>query len=507
MATVTLQGLPAEMIHEIFKHLDVDDHRTLRLANRHLGSIANEYALKNVTFCTCKRDFDMLRELMKQPNLLRHIQSLIYVVDTLSLERQTLEMYTRAVERDDILTVSVGKWFGRETGPPPKPLTPAELKQNFDRYTQFYNEQEDILVNQHDHQVLKELFAKLPNLKSINVSSDDETASIKNSPFKDGCRKVCDGRFVDGRMSTRHLQAMLKAIQASGVRLQTFRCYSVHYDIFDLPSFGLHSIVDLLGNITYFELGIEAVEDAHLPIGMDDPHEIFGDLLECNKTMKSGTLQRILGSMPNLVTLRLSFVEYHGESQGSFPPPAFLQHVLPRRAKWPKLKEFLISNVMTDRQPLAKFLQRHRETLKCVRLDQIRLATTSWMKLLPMLRKLFVGSGIDVAITDFIMSVSETEDGTTVPEMWELGHPDWDFVRHQFGMPENTDSNQLGNAVKKYITLKTKQECPLREDNMHFWETEDEDDDDYFSDEEIEDEVFWEDELEDELPDLIPMDY
>ncbi|KAM7191658.1 hypothetical protein V8F33_008754 [Rhypophila sp. PSN 637] len=505
MASTTLQGIPVEMIHEVCGHLEFQDLRTLRRVNRYFCAIASSHTLKRIKFCMCKRDLDMLRQITNNPLYASYIQGLVYVVDTLSLERQTFEMYARAIERNEMIKRHIGGYVSRaRVLSPPRTYLPSEIRELHRRYTQFFEQQQDILHTRRDFEVIKEVISKLPNLKEISVSSDGEIAKVKKSPFVD-CKKVCDGRFVGDRMSTRHLEVMLKGIKAAGTQLQTMRVSSVYHTCLDPTTFGLHSIADQLGNMTHFDLAIQAVEESHMPmplaLGSDDPFDISDQLSECNKTMQAGGLRRVLERMPNLIFLRLAFIELHSALPGTFEAPAILQHVMPHDAHWPKLKCLSLSNLMTERQYIVKLLARHKDTLQFFRLDQMRLLSTSWMVTLPMLRKLFFGTQMAALVTDFIISVSE--DGNKKPEAWQLGNPEYD-----------SEHNDLGDAVTLYITSKKKQECPLTEDNMFALEEWDEDDEvdvfgsvlfDDWMDEEDE---LWEDELEDddELPDLIPID-
>ncbi|KAK4210515.1 hypothetical protein QBC37DRAFT_428571 [Rhypophila decipiens] len=507
MASATLPGLPVEMIHEVCGHLEFQDQGTLRRVNRFFCAIASSHTLKRIKFCMCKRDLDMLRQITNNPLYASYIQDLIYVVETLSLEPQTFEMYARAIEHDEMIKRHIGDYIPRvRAGSPPRTYLPSEIRELHRRYTQFFEQQQDILHNRRDFEVIKEVIAKLPNLKEISVSSDGEIAKVKKSPFVD-CKKVCDGRFVSDRISTRHLEVMLKGVKAAGTQLQTMRVSSVYHTCLDPATFGLHSIADQLRNMTHFDLAIQAVEESHMPmplaLGRDDPFDISNQLSECNKTMQAGGLRRVLESMPNLIFLKLTFIEFHSAIPGTFNAPATLQHIMPQDAHWPKLKCLGLSNIMTERQYIVKLLARHKDTLFSFRLDQMRLSSTSWIVTLPMLRKLFAGARMAALVTDFIISVSE--DGDKKPEAWQLGNPEYD-----------SEVNELGVAVSRYITSKKKQECPLTEDNM--WEFEEWDEDDevdvfgsvLFDDWMDEDELWgdWEDEPDDDddLPDLIPID-
>ncbi|KAK4210827.1 hypothetical protein QBC37DRAFT_428068 [Rhypophila decipiens] len=460
----TLETLPTEMVREIFLHVDDPDLCNLRLVSRYIGEVASTIFMEEIGFCMAKQDFDMLGALADHPVYPNHIASLVYFVDTLSLEPQTLEMYTAAIKGTE-------KMMSQFPDPDPA-LTEAQLLEHYNRYQQFYREQDDILSSDRDYEVLKEVISKLPNLREVSVSSDDEFSFQQNSPFK-SCRHSGVGDFAYNRASVRHLRAILSGVQAAGTKLKAIRAGLIHHEFFDEAKFGLHSMIDLLGNITWFDMVIEATGEMDWDIGHENPDEIAAEIALCRAVMSKRVLRRILDAMPNIVSLRLELVEIHSQPTGANVYPAALRDIVPLDKKWPNLKYFTISNVETDRQELGNFLVRHKETLKSYALEQIGLASTSWIELLSYLKSNFADTKVQPLIADLI--VGKSEDGLDTLEMWDL-----------FMSDPPSDINSLQAAVHDYLTSSMECPCPLRDDNMWSTDAEFDDHDDEFDDDDDE---------------------
>lgn len=457
---MTLETLPTEMIREIFGHLEDGDIRSLRLFSRSIGAIADSLALKQINFCMFKPDFSNLLAIAQHPIYHNHVISLMYVVEMLTLERQTLEMYTRAIRADEKLNERM-KEAGSQHRRFWEPVwTDAEVLADFRRYDDLWQAQNDILTNNLDYKVLEEAITMLPNLKEIAISRGN---NLRILPYDQhphsSCRRVHDGEYNDGRASTRHFRAVLKAVQAAGTRLHAIRAIEVHNEILDETKFGLHNMTDLLGDVTYFELAIEANEERpSRDTGPQRLADVEREIEECRAMVQTHVLRRILDCMPLLATLKLFFVECHDFFHDPFPSPAILSDVIPAVRTWNNLKVVEISNVETDRQELVRFFARHKESLMSILLDRVTLATSSWQQLLPSLRSVLFGTNIVPSITGSI--VGRSEDGLETLENWWLGGGDYD----EPGQP-----TPLGLTVTEYLTCPEDNpgmNCPLTEDNM-----------------------------------------
>ncbi|GAB1315440.1 hypothetical protein MFIFM68171_05650 [Madurella fahalii] len=449
-----LDKLPTEILFEITAQLEITDVRKLRLVNRTIGAIADRIALKEICFTMCKQDFVMIREIMKNPVYAAHVTRLAYVVQMLTMERQTLQMYTNAIRKKRRSDEELHKKHPHLFERPPDRMTKREILDHYNRYLRLYEDQDEILTNELDYEVLKEVIAKLPNLRDVVVSDCNELRIIKKPHIKSHW-ELHSGKFDDGKASTRHLRAILKGVEESKTQLQSIRAALIYLDILNETQFGLHSMAsDLLENLTTFQLMLLAVEEREGGWLGEDPVDITNQIAQCRALVHKGALRRILDRMPNLVELDIQFFEAHCQIKGTFPSPAALRDVIPLDRVWPRLKTFSISGVETERQEIASFLVRHKQSLESFDLCYIRLTSTSWYKLLPYLKSQFCGTQLkDARLLDSI--IGRSEDMLQLPEAWSLGHPDHD-----------ERPNRIGAAVTKYLLSPRKRRCPLRDDNM-----------------------------------------
>lgn len=477
-----LERLPTEILYHIISELTVTDARTLRLVNRSIGAVANSVAFKELCFTMRKDDFDIVRAIAKNPSYATHITSLAYVVDVLNLERQTLSMFTDAVRRQERMDAKLHRRLPELFQLPRPKMRKTGIQENYNRYLRLYEEQEDIIANNRDFALLEELTPKLPNLRGIVMSDVNELRIIhKTRPVpKRDITKLYTGTYNDGAASARHLRALLKGVEKAGTRLESIQASLVHRSILDETQFGLHSISPgLLEHLTTLKLVFVAVEEEEDSGMRVQDQDFLPQLAECRALMQKGTLRRTLDKMPNLVDLDIGLAQFDLLPSGTFPSPAYLGDIIPLDRVWPKLKRFSISNVETERQQIAGFLVRHKNSLESFGLGFIRLTSTSWRKLLPDLKSQFRDGGRlkSARLLDEILGKSE--DGFGHSEGWYLGHP------------VDGEPNPLRKAVTKYLLSPRKRRCPLNEEEEEddsYDSSEDEDDSEDASDDSSEDE-------------------
>lgn len=345
-----------------------------------------------------------------------------------SLERQTLEMHTRGICLDE---EDPGEEWTEENG-----WTDSEIFDNFQAYDDFWQEQNDILDDHEDYEVLEEVVSQLPNLKEIFVSweEDDPCLHFIKRPF---CRRE-EYRMNEGRASTWHFRAILKAVQAAGTRLRSICAESVHTEILDEKKFGLHDIIDLVGDVRSLDLMLDTTDEKSC---LPSPPAVVNKVTEeCRALVKTHTLRRVLDCMPLLGTLKLSFVDRHNSI--SHPSsPASLSDLIPPGRTWNNMKVINLYNVETDREELIEFLDRHKGSLESFQLDTISLASSSWRQLIPSLRSLICGTKIVPLVIGAIKGCSE--DGMGTMERWWLGVSHYDYLRKPI---------PLGVALMKYLT-------------------------------------------------------
>ena len=348
-------------------HMDPKELHPLRLTCRRLSVIASSRTMKTLAFCLSKSDFDTLRGIANRPEHAEHVTSLFYFAEMLSSKRYDLEAYTRAVSHCQFMD--------------------AELRDHFATYERLFVSQQEMLSQNTDFEVLEQLIQRLPNLEEIQVTScpgwpgiwepEEETYERYGWPFRDDWSfrrnminntEIVSGCGVEhGDGPSRHLRALLRGIHKAGTtNLRTIRARGMQYSFFNRDQFGLANITHLLGNVTCFELSVDALA----PWGYDcemyeterdglmdrytlAPHVTDGSI--CRTTMKQGVLRAALLSMPNLTTLRLIIfgcIRNWKLTNGTCNPPCLEDMIAPEQS-WPTLRFLTLEGMYAKQEQLA----------------------------------------------------------------------------------------------------------------------------------------------------------
>ncbi|KAK1753309.1 hypothetical protein QBC47DRAFT_431781 [Echria macrotheca] len=485
-----LDRLPVEMLCAILDELTLSDVRNLRLVNRAIGEVASSIAFKDVWFILRKNDFDMVRAIANNPSCAAHTTRLAYLVHMFNHQRETLAQFAQVIRQYEDVHARRYKLRPDLFATPKPKKTDAEIQDYYRRYVRLYEEQEEILSNDHDFALMEEVVSKFPNLRSILVEDDsyfDSTefraagprfvvrsmvASDDNFDFGDDLTDAYSGVQDDrAAATTRNLRAVLKGVEKAGIQLQSIHTGALQIEILDKKQFGLHSMPPrLLENLTTLNLMLLAVgerTDVEASSGMLEHAPMVAyarsHLARCRALTRRATLRQTLEKMPNLVDLSIELLEMAGrpskpswQMPWDLPSPAFLKDVILVDRFWPKLKRLVIKNVETDHPELLAFLVRHKASLETLKLDNIRLTSTSWRSLLPDMKAQFRHSRCirEMVFMGFVLGV---EQDTGLVESWYLGNAD--------EAPKNRCP--IGRAVIRYLMSDDGEESfPLHIGNM-----------------------------------------
>ncbi|KAK3320271.1 hypothetical protein B0T19DRAFT_284927 [Cercophora scortea] len=469
-----LLNLPRELIHQICEALDLKDVRQFRLTCRQLAAIGACHALPTVIFFFHRDDFAALRAIANHPVYPKYVKTLIYDAEVLEDTRMTYKNYV-----EDTREFASMRSHAHRARRAAATVPEAELKAKYKAYKLAHAAQKEILETSEDFQVLHEVVAKFPNLDDILMSVDFEFRKPEEDynpelelrgPFdKLGCATIPGFPKAEG---VRHLSALLAAVQAAGrmKKLKSIRAGSLHYSFFN------HSLsagspiridggVDIFQNLTRFELSIHCHsefvdenrphDEDNNPLDDDDTDHVD----ECRRVMRTGVIRKLLRKMPNLEVLSILFSEHDFDGDEAIFPASFSE-IIPADQVWPNLETLRLGSIETDREELVAFLVRHKESLMSLSLQDIRLIETSWLKLLPQLKKELEPELMeDVWITGVAYGQCEDEFDTG-PEEWELGDgPEFE---------ERPDRKELAYKVHGYLMNSDRTTCPLTAaDNMY----------------------------------------
>ncbi|KAK5651187.1 hypothetical protein OQA88_12735 [Cercophora sp. LCS_1] len=448
-------NLPTELLSEMVSHLGAADLRNLRLVNKKLSAIASRLVMKRITFAMCKQDFDMLLSIADHPVYSEYVSTLVYNADVMRLDRANLALFRANIQN----TSRIDKKLNLQA----LEVSDDIIEERYRQYNRLFDEQQDILANNTNFAVLKHAVSKFSNLREIVVCCGGEMGSHRRADrvLLYSYQLTSEG-MTDGTGAARHLESLLQAVEAADTKLDRVRAGKMHVSFFDPLRFELQSL-EFLSNVTIFDIVIQVIQP---PPGLysDEPsmNTVQKQIRDCRKVMAKGTLRRVLDSMPHLVSLRLIVEEDHSFDYDAFRGPVLWDHIMPEGKVWPRLKNFSLGDIETDRDQLVAFLVKHKDTLVTLEMEYMRLKSTSWMKLLPQLRKGFRGSPAKKIVFSRVL-IGASEDDGHPPEQWLLGNPDIDREPHPLEVRINEYLNCSG----------PKKGCPLRVDNMWGYDEDD----------------------------------
>lgn len=182
----------------------------------------------------------------------------------------------------------------------------------------------------------------------------------------------------------------------------------------------------------------------HPLLNPDDDHDGFGtEVLDCARVMSTGMLRDFLRCLESLEVLQVSFLY----NSVNLDFPARLGDVVQPKHRWEYLTTLKLENISTERQELLAVLKRHRDTLEALSLHNMSLRTTSWLILLPQIRKTLTGL-VSASMDGELFGWDERYDEE---EYWNLG-------RDSYGADLRFDLN-------RYLRSQIVRNCPLNRDN------------------------------------------
>ncbi len=142
---------------------------------------------------------------------------------------------------------------------------------------------------------------------------------------------------------------------------------------------------------------------------------------------KKGTVSSFLGALPDISSISISFCTLHNDP---FVFPAAFHNIMSGGVRWHQLRNIQLAGIEVEQQDMLDFLELHRDTLRTVRLCNVRLLSTSGtrlmrrMKEIPRLDDVLIWGWLYGKIEDMGDYDKPTEGNTlTDHEAWWLGDP------------------------------------------------------------------------------------
>ncbi|KAI1122815.1 hypothetical protein F5Y10DRAFT_253143 [Nemania abortiva] len=445
-----MDKIPPEIVYVICSLLEIDDILNFRLVNKLFADIGAVYMLPDVTFYMHQEELDRLEAISLHPIFSRHVVSLTYHAEILVSPKVTWFEFLRNHKRNI-------RWNGtlRET--------PQRLVAEYHNYSDAVDEQDELIKKKKDALLLKEVLPRFPKLETLRMSSGHwlygEPCRVRRkNPFAEFFKRSHMGDiYPEGK---RPLDALLVANAHSPCALTTLRAGPLHWGFFKRSEQELTTMFGPLANLTSIGFAISVTSS-------DESMHESSSLRKCRRVLAKGNMRKILQSLPRLQCLHVEIEDLEPEEEGK---GAWLRDVIEPSFRWANLKQLTLGGIATNRTELMSVLKLHKGTLRILCLRDVALASTSWRKLLPDIRKYLDLE--EACICGDICGECEDDDDVQDPwshpiEHWDLSVPELEsdiISREDVRFRPQKRQRQSINMYCRLGGAKYPDELPLSED-------------------------------------------
>ncbi|KAI3320773.1 hypothetical protein HD806DRAFT_504929 [Xylariaceae sp. AK1471] len=503
-----MDKIPPEIIYVVCSLLNVDDILRFRLVNKLFADIGAAYMLPEVTFYMHQEELARLKEISLHPTLSKHVHSLTYFAQTFDSPAISWRDFLRDHKRQMTWNSKLKKLN----------LTSSQLMAEYKKYVDAVAEQDVLIKEKRDVALLNEVLPRFPQLKALTMSAGhvfyEGNYRTRRKNHLDDFALRRSSYLASLHPEGKHpLDALLMANAHAKRDLTSLRAGSLHWRFFKRSERELTRMFKPLNNLTSIELSI-SVDPA------DERIREGNSLRKCQSVMARGSIRKILRSMPQLRCLCIDIhsLEFDEQEKG-----AWLKDIIEPGFHWPNLEKLVLGGIMCNRSELMNYLELHKNTLQKLCLRDVTLASTSWRKLLPDIRKKLCLT--EACVCGDIYGKSEDYEDMVETYVWDLPAVSAHWEYWDLSVPE-VGSHDMRESINMYCRQggqKYPDELPLcdvvveknyEEYVMPFFE-DDSDSDDYDPGDDLdfdmyqlegEDDENWEDVSDEELSDDISDD-
>ena len=389
--------LPNEILHQIFSLLHLREVANLRLACKAFSTIGLQYLAATIHLIFKPSSFEHLRQISEHPVLSQNVHTLFYEADSLE------DVYSMKEWKKNIIAPD---WFNTlHSNPMPSPPPDAskrekrayrrhiEKVQAAPRYTysagqlkNAYEEYQHLVwlqnhIRQYDYnsEMIREAMAKLPKLKTIELSLGC-CLRVRSRKLEKAFAKGLSVAYGDqghGPCGVAQLRSLLVGASDAGLEIETLRCGVVQWMFFAERDLVFNKLKHAVRCLRTLELHITTLRDKDRDFEGFDHEEIHvcAEYLEA-----SGRLRDFLISAPQLESLTIQF------DCDSPMPPASLSDLV-GDFSWHSLRLAALNMISTNEEELMDFYERHAKTLREIRIDTIHLDHGSWATIFTRIRE------------------------------------------------------------------------------------------------------------------------
>ena len=389
--------LPNEILHQIFSLLHPPQVANLRLACKAFSTIGLQYLAATIHLIFKPSSFEHLRLISEHPVLSRHVHTLFYEADSLE------DVDSMKEWKENIITPD---WFNTlHSKPMPSPPPDAskrakrayrrhmekvraapryiysagQLKNAYEEYRHFVWLQDYIRQYDYNSEMIREAMAKLPKLKTIELSllcclHNGRSRKLEKA-FAKGL-SVAYGDQGHGPCGVAQLRSLLVGAGDAGLEIETLRCGSVQWMFFiqrDVVFDKLKHAVRCLRTLEFY-ITTRSDEDRDFEGFHNEEIHLCAEYLE-----DSGRLRDFITSAPQLENLTVQF------DCDTPMPPARLSDVV-GDFTWHSLRLAAFNMISTTEEELMDFYERHAKTLREIRIESMHLEHGSWTSIFGRIR-------------------------------------------------------------------------------------------------------------------------
>ena len=382
--------LPNEILHQIFSHLQPQQVANLRLACKAFSTIGLQCLVPEIHLIFKPSSFDHLRLISEHPVLSQHVHTLFYEADSLEDYDSMKEWKKNIMVPDWRNTVdctlvpyppldasqrekrAYRRHMEKVLKAPRYIYSATQLKNAYEEFKHFVWVQNYMRQYDYNSEVIRDAMAKLPNLKTIELSlfeclRNGRSPKLENA-FAKGLSAACGEHGYGGPCGVGQLRSLLVGASDAGLEIETLRCGTVQWQFFAERDSVFDKVKHAVRCLRTLEFYITTRCDENR-----DSQELY-----CEETSlcagyleETGRLHDFVTSAPQLKNLTLFFDYDSPES------PACLGDLVGHFV-WNSLRLASFCKISTTEEELMDFYKRHAKTLREIRIDSMYLDYGSW---------------------------------------------------------------------------------------------------------------------------------
>jgi hypothetical protein len=339
--------------HLIFSAFDGVDLWQFRLTCKAFSNIGAPYIHQTVRVIMKKEVLEGLRQISMHPVFSYHVASIIFVATKPRIEP--------AKGFEELNYNAACHYLGRISKDPTAAPTNLEKRAQLEKFQRYIDEWGTGVEQYEDPAALSELICRLPRLRHIEISF---VTPVELESFV-GVMMTMEESM---QQAYRQLTLCLEAVSKSLARPVALRVGLISWKIFDTPPANI-----LMSTVAPLEsLSLRICVDSCTP-GAE----------WCRATIEKGIMRTFLSAQRHLRCLEVHFQPFTGTTRtwrfahNDVKYPACLTHVLQPGHKWHSLRSLSLKHIDCRREDLIAVFDLHRDTLRELTLDAIKMVNTS----------------------------------------------------------------------------------------------------------------------------------